>query len=78
MANKKLLGTATSDLKLPTKKAKGEKKPKWQAKTGKRKPKEVEIAMVVCYLSTPLRRGGQWGNFTIDETTLRPAVEESR
>jgi hypothetical protein len=32
MANKKL-GTVASELRLPTKKAKGEKKPKWQAKT---------------------------------------------
>ena len=44
MANKKLLGTATSDLRLPAKKAKGEKKPKWQAKTGGKKAKEVEVA----------------------------------
>ena len=42
MANKKLLGAATSELKLPTKKAKGEKKPKWQAKTGKGKAKSKE------------------------------------
>jgi hypothetical protein len=40
MANKKLLGTATSELRLPTKKVKGEKKPKWQAKTGDKKAKE--------------------------------------
>ena len=32
MANKRL-GTAATELKLPTKKVKGEKKPKWQAKT---------------------------------------------
>ena len=44
MANKKLLGNATSELRLPTKKTKGEKKPKWQAKTGKAKAKEVEVA----------------------------------
>ena len=29
---------------MPTKKAKGEKKPKWQAKTGGKKAKEVEVA----------------------------------
>ena len=43
MANKKL-GTTASELRLPTKKAKGEKKPKWQAKTGGKKAKEVEVA----------------------------------
>lgn len=35
MANKRL-GTAATELKLPTKKVKGEKKPKWQVKTGKK------------------------------------------
>jgi len=45
MANKKL-GTAASELRLPTKKAKGEKKPKWQVKTGGKKAKEpVEMAV---------------------------------
>ena len=44
MANKKLLGNATSELSLPGKKAKGEKKPKWQAKTGGKKAKEVAVA----------------------------------
>jgi hypothetical protein len=44
MANKKLLGNATSELRLPGKKVKGDKKPKWQAKTGKAKAKEVEVA----------------------------------
>ena len=44
MANKKLLGNATSELRLPAKKTKGEKKPKWQAKTGGKKAKEVEVA----------------------------------
>jgi len=43
MANKKL-GTAASELRLPAKKAKGEKKPKWQAKTGVKKAKAVEVA----------------------------------
>jgi len=44
MANKKL-GTEASELRLPTKKTKGEKKPKWQAKTGgKAKSKDVEVA----------------------------------
>ncbi len=43
MANKKL-GTVASELRLPAKKAKGEKKPKWQAKTGGKKAKEVEVA----------------------------------
>ena len=43
MANKKL-GTAASELRLPNKKVKGEKKPKWQAKTGGKKAKEVEVA----------------------------------
>ena len=33
MANKKL-GTAAAELKLPTKKDKTSKKPKWQAKIG--------------------------------------------
>jgi HB1, ASXL, restriction endonuclease HTH domain len=44
MANKKLLGNGTSELRLPAKKGKGEKKPKWQAKTGGKKSKEVEVA----------------------------------
>ena len=44
MANKKL-GTATSDLRLPAKKAKGEKKPKWQGKTGKGKAKAEEVTV---------------------------------
>ena len=39
MANKKLLGNAASDLRLPTKITKGEKKPKRQAKTGGKKAK---------------------------------------
>ena len=43
MANKKL-GTAASELRMPAKKAKVEKKPKWQAKTGGKKPKEIEVA----------------------------------
>jgi hypothetical protein len=47
MANKKLLGTAVSELKLPAKKTKGDKKPKWQAKTGGKKAKEVEAAVPV-------------------------------
>lgn len=38
MANKKL-GTAAFELRLPTKKDKAAKKPKWQAKTGGRKAK---------------------------------------
>ncbi len=42
MANKRL-GTAATELKLPTKKVKGEKKPKWQAKTGNKKGKDVEV-----------------------------------
>ncbi len=55
MANKKLLGSATSELRLPTKTIKGEKKPKWQAKTGgKAKAKEVEGAEpVVAVTETP-------------------------
>ena len=44
MANKKLLGSATSELKLPAKKDKGEKKHKWQAKTGGKKAKAGEVA----------------------------------
>jgi hypothetical protein len=43
MANKKL-GTTASELKLPAKKTKGEKKPKWQAKTSGKKAKAVEVA----------------------------------
>ncbi len=43
MANKKL-GTTASELRLPTKKAKGDKKPKWQAKMGGKMVKEVEVA----------------------------------
>jgi HB1, ASXL, restriction endonuclease HTH domain len=43
MANKKL-GTVANELRLPAKKAKGEKKPKWQAKTGGKKAKVVEVA----------------------------------
>ena len=35
MANKKLLGTAASDLRLPTKKVKGDKNPTWQGKATK-------------------------------------------
>ncbi len=42
MANKRL-GTAAAELKLPTKKLKGEKKPKWQAKTGNKKAKDVGV-----------------------------------
>ena len=42
MANKKL-GTTASELRMPAKKAKGEKKPKWQAKTGGKKAKEAVI-----------------------------------
>ena len=56
MANKKL-GNAASELRLPTKKAKGEKKPKWQAKTGGKKAKEVEVAEPVeAAVETPHRR----------------------
>ncbi|MBL8821966.1 MAG: hypothetical protein JNJ77_05205 [Planctomycetia bacterium] len=50
MANKKLKVGGSSELRLPTKKAKGEKKPKWQAKTGgKKKGKEsmVETPLAV-------------------------------
>src|SRR5450432_1211270 len=43
MANKKL-GTTASELRLPAKRVKGEKKPKWQAKTGGKKAKEVNVA----------------------------------
>lgn len=46
MANKKL-GTAASELRLPAKKTKGEKKPKWQAKTGGKKAKAAEVAETV-------------------------------
>ncbi|HQR08352.1 MAG TPA: HTH domain-containing protein [Gemmatales bacterium] len=42
MANKKL-GTSASELKLPTKKVKGEKKPKWQAKMGKKMKAEPVV-----------------------------------
>lgn len=42
MANKKL-GTTASELRLPTKKSKGDKKPKWQAKIGKGKAKAEEM-----------------------------------
>lgn len=50
MANKRL-GTAATELKLPTKKVKGEKNPKWQAKMGcvkgKRADEVVETLEVV-------------------------------
>lgn len=48
MANKKL-GTAASELRLPTKKDKSAKKPKWQAKIGKKVKVEpmAEMAEVV-------------------------------
>jgi len=79
MAIKKL-GTAASELRLPAKKAKGEKKPKWQAKTGGRKVKEVEVAEPVeavvetptpeveqpLYVQTP-------AEMPTDETTSEPA-----
>ncbi|HRB81714.1 MAG TPA: winged helix-turn-helix domain-containing protein [Nitrospira sp.] len=42
MANKRL-GTAATELKLPTKSVKGEKKPKWQAKTGNKKSRDAEV-----------------------------------
>jgi len=54
MANKKL-GTTATELRLPTKKVKGEKKPKWQAKTGGKKAKEVEVAeLVEATVETPV------------------------
>lgn len=37
------LGTVATELKLPTKKVKGEKKPKWQAKTGNKKGQGSEV-----------------------------------
>ena len=43
MANKRL-GTAAAELKLPTKKDKTSKKPKWQAKIGGKKGKELMVA----------------------------------
>jgi len=45
MANKKLK-VGGCELKLPTKKAKGEKKPKWRAKTGKKAEPVVEAPEV--------------------------------
>ena len=50
MANKKLRVGGASDLKLPAKKSKDDKKPKWQAKTGGKKGKAepvVELPSVV-------------------------------
>lgn len=45
MANKKLKVGATNEVKLPTKKDKSEKKPKWQAKIGGKKAKMVETSV---------------------------------
>ena len=42
MANKRL-GTAAAELKLPTKKDKSVKKPKWQAKIGGKKGKTEPV-----------------------------------
>jgi hypothetical protein len=42
MANKKL-GTAARELRLPAKKTKGDKKPKWQAKIGGKKAIEIKV-----------------------------------
>lgn len=47
MANKKLKVGATSEVKLPTKKNKEDKKPKWVAKTGDKKVKEPEVESLV-------------------------------
>ena len=43
MANKKLRVGGTSDLKLPTKKSKDDKKPKWQWKKGDKKAKAEDV-----------------------------------
>ena len=43
MANKKLKVGGASDLKLPTKKSKDDKKPKWQWKKGEKKAKADEV-----------------------------------
>ncbi|MBL8825191.1 MAG: winged helix-turn-helix domain-containing protein [Planctomycetia bacterium] len=43
MANKRLKVGATSEAKLPETKVKGEKKPKWQAKTGGSKSKKATV-----------------------------------
>lgn len=45
MVNKKLLGKATSGLKLPAKKAKGEKKTKWQASDAQRTEQALEVSL---------------------------------
>ena len=79
MANKKL-GTVASELRLPAKKAKGEKKPKWQAKTGGKKAKEVEVAEPVeAVVETPATEDEQPldvttpANTPMDEITTEPA-----
>ena len=72
MANKKLQVAGTSDLKLPTKKSKDDKKPKWQTKTGGKKGKAkqpgrdtnratlglplTQIAIVACSGLAPMAR----------------------
>ncbi|MFO0815315.1 MAG: winged helix-turn-helix domain-containing protein [Gemmatales bacterium] len=67
MANKRL-GTAAAELKLPTKKVKGEKKPKWQAKTGNKKAKDVEVVDAAeLVVETPAQ----------DESVLSPEPTET-
>ncbi len=67
MANKRL-GTAATELKLPTKKVKGEKKPKWQAKTGNKKGKNVEVVEATeVVVESPIQ----------DEPTLPPELTET-
>ena len=53
MANKKLMGAATSDLRLPAKKDKSDKKPKWQGKFGKGRAKVEEAVAVEPTVETP-------------------------
>jgi len=68
MANKRL-GTTAAELRLPVKKVKGEKKPRWQAKIGGRKgkPELVVESPEVVVDTTPDQ----------DEPTLPPEPTET-
>ena len=70
MANKKLKVGGASDLKLPTKKSKDDKKPKWQWKKGEKKGQGrevIETQEVVADDSVPVLE--QAGEVPAAETT---------
>ena len=73
MANKKLLGTAASELRLPAKKAKGDKKHKWHAETGGKKAKEP-VVVTPAQEEPPLASGPT--ELPVDATSpIAPEVE---